>query len=286
MRNKYLIQNWVFIIGLILLTLNDHYLKSVYHNYTTGKLSDFSGLLILPLFLTYVFPRVANTAAMLSGIFFIFWKSPFSEPLIEVYNTFALIPIYRVVDYSDLIALSILPFSHFFILKISNYKLLYFQTAKIVPMTLVVLSSLVFMATSRTPLYFQKACMRRTEFRLGIGKKYQVRGNYDQVIEYLKNEKYNPSQDTMLRNNVDCDGGIAFLRMDNVKFKRDSVKTIYFRLSKSRFSTSLFSLDAVDSYQNYSEKERSKNTKRCKKMIENEIIEPLQEAMKKIETKY
>jgi hypothetical protein len=128
--------------------------------------------------------------------------------------------------------------------------------------------------------------MRRTEFRLGIGKKYQVRGNYDQVIEYLKNEKYNPSQDTMLRNNVDCDGGIAFLRMDNVKFKRDSVKTIYFRLSKSRFSTSLFSLDAVDSYQNYSEKERSKNTKRCKKMIENEIIEPLQEAMKKIETKY
>lgn len=40
-RNDYLIFNWIFIAGLLLLALNDHYLKQYYTCWLTGKLSDY-----------------------------------------------------------------------------------------------------------------------------------------------------------------------------------------------------------------------------------------------------
>ncbi len=40
------------ILGAVLLTaLNDHLLKSLFHNFITGKLSDFTGLFFFPVFL-------------------------------------------------------------------------------------------------------------------------------------------------------------------------------------------------------------------------------------------
>jgi hypothetical protein len=51
MKRKELIFNPYFIGGLSILILNDWYLKQEYANYLTGKLSDFAGLLIFPLFI-------------------------------------------------------------------------------------------------------------------------------------------------------------------------------------------------------------------------------------------
>jgi hypothetical protein len=41
--NKNLLFNPLFIIGLPVLLINDHYLKWMFHNWATGKLSDFAG---------------------------------------------------------------------------------------------------------------------------------------------------------------------------------------------------------------------------------------------------
>ena len=41
-----------FIIATVLLVVNDFFLKPVYHNWLTGKLSDFAGLFMFSLFLT------------------------------------------------------------------------------------------------------------------------------------------------------------------------------------------------------------------------------------------
>ena len=39
-----------FVVGLSLLLLNDLFLKARFHNPLTGKLSDFAGLFVFPLF--------------------------------------------------------------------------------------------------------------------------------------------------------------------------------------------------------------------------------------------
>lgn len=44
-RQSLLLANPVFISSLLLLLLNDFVFKPVYHNWLTGKLSDFCGLI-------------------------------------------------------------------------------------------------------------------------------------------------------------------------------------------------------------------------------------------------
>ncbi len=104
MRNKFLLLNYVFVGGIILLLLNDHFLKKEFHNGFTGKFSDILGMIIFPLFLAFLFPKLKLYAVALSIVLFTFWKSPFSESLIDFYNQFAFIKVTRVVDYTDLIA--------------------------------------------------------------------------------------------------------------------------------------------------------------------------------------
>ncbi len=48
-RLKYLVSP-LFIFVLFLLIINDFFLKAAFHNTFTGKLSDFSGLFIFPIF--------------------------------------------------------------------------------------------------------------------------------------------------------------------------------------------------------------------------------------------
>lgn len=103
--------NYVFLTGLIVLALNDHFLKEVYGNWLTGKLSDFAGVLILPLFLAYVFNTRSRVVIVATVLFFAYWKSPFSQGLIDGINATGLIYYGRVVDYSDLLAFVVLPLS-------------------------------------------------------------------------------------------------------------------------------------------------------------------------------
>jgi hypothetical protein len=103
-----------FLSGLTLLLLNDFVLKPQFHNVLTGKLSDFAGLFILPMFVAAFVPRSKIQVYLLTAVLFVFWKSPFSQPAIDLWNNRAMLRIGRVVDYSDLSALLILPVSFFY----------------------------------------------------------------------------------------------------------------------------------------------------------------------------
>ncbi|MFQ6601265.1 hypothetical protein [Flavobacterium sp. C3NV] len=89
----------VFLVSLLILLLNDFILKTVFHNYLTGKLSDFAGLLAFPFFWSVLFPKRTKEIHIAVALFFVFWKSSFSEAFIDFFG------FYRVVDFSDNIAL-------------------------------------------------------------------------------------------------------------------------------------------------------------------------------------
>ena len=98
-----------FLVGLGLLLLNDFLLKATFHNWFTGKLSDFAGLFIFPLFFTAFFPARKKWIYVVTAIGFVFWKSEFSQTFIALWNMQSYYHIDRVVDYTDLFALLVLP---------------------------------------------------------------------------------------------------------------------------------------------------------------------------------
>lgn len=110
-----------FLIGLLLLLLNDLIFKAQFHNGLTGKLSDFAGLFVFPLFWAAFFPRLKSLVYVLTAVSFTFWKSAYSQPLIDGWNGLPFFGIERTVDYSDLLALTILPLSYAYSRVPSNY---------------------------------------------------------------------------------------------------------------------------------------------------------------------
>ncbi len=121
MNKKNRIYRSLFITSIIVLLINDMYLKYEYHNYITGKLSDFAGIFAFPYFFSSFLPKKSKSIYIFSGILFIFWKSEYSQIIIDFANLNG-IGVHRTVDYSDLIALLILPFSYNY--WISEFKLL------------------------------------------------------------------------------------------------------------------------------------------------------------------
>lgn len=97
----------IFILSLICLLLNDIYWKYEYHNWLTGKLSDFTGLFVLSVFLSAFFYK--NRSIVYFGIvlFFLWWKAPLSQPLIGLINQTFPLTLHRTVDYSDFIAIPV-----------------------------------------------------------------------------------------------------------------------------------------------------------------------------------
>ncbi len=103
-----------FLVGLLVLFVNDTFLKYEFSNFITGKLSDFAGLFIFPLFIYSFFPKRKIPIYIITCIGFILWKSPVSDSFIYYWNSFSFYQIGRVVDYTDLFALLILPFSYIY----------------------------------------------------------------------------------------------------------------------------------------------------------------------------
>lgn len=96
----------LFIFCLGVLILNDLVLKATFHNMITGKLSDFCGLFIFPIFWSAVFPKHKLGVFIFSAVLFIYWKSEYASGLIELINT--IFAVQRPIDPTDLIALPVL----------------------------------------------------------------------------------------------------------------------------------------------------------------------------------
>ncbi|MFY0598137.1 MAG: hypothetical protein JXR03_00600 [Cyclobacteriaceae bacterium] len=94
----------LFLLGLAILLLNDFVLKYEYSNVLTGKLSDFAGLFIFPIFFSAIFPRYTKVIYGLAILIFGYWNSTMAQGLIGFFNN-AGIHIGRTVDPTDFFAL-------------------------------------------------------------------------------------------------------------------------------------------------------------------------------------
>ena len=98
-----------FVLSLATLIVNDWLLKPWLHDWLTGKLSDFSGLIVLSSLMLIVFARYTNSALVGVAILFTLWKSPFSQAFIDFCNSLSVIQVHRTVDFTDIWALMVLP---------------------------------------------------------------------------------------------------------------------------------------------------------------------------------
>ncbi len=100
-----------FVAGLALLLLNDFALKQHYPGIVTGKLSDFAGLWVFPMFVLAFVRGRAAAIYVATALGFVLWKSPLSQPVIDTWNGQGIWHAARAVDYTDLAALAVLPMS-------------------------------------------------------------------------------------------------------------------------------------------------------------------------------
>jgi hypothetical protein len=158
----------IYIGAVAVLVLNDHVLKHAVPGFVTGKLSDFAGLFAFAVFLSVAIRRqiVAIHAAI--AIAFVAWKSPLSDPLIGVWNATLLLRIGRVVDYSDLVALSVLPLSMAYLRR--EWWGIAPRAARTAMMA--VISLVVFTATSHLP----------SVDHLRMGNQFADDGQYERAI--------------------------------------------------------------------------------------------------------
>lgn len=106
-RKLQLLLHPLFIVSLACLLINDLYWKYEYHNWLTGKLSDFAGLFVLSVFLSAFFFRRRPFVYLCVAVFFIWWKSPLSQPLLDLPNQSFSFSFHRTVDYTDYIAIPV-----------------------------------------------------------------------------------------------------------------------------------------------------------------------------------
>ena len=111
-RKFYLLTSPVYVAAVGLLLLNDFVLKRNCPCWLTGKLSDFAGLFAFCVFSLIIWPQPKVLLGI--GLSFALWKSPFSQPLITWCCTATGWSIGRTTDYTDLIALSVIPLAWIF----------------------------------------------------------------------------------------------------------------------------------------------------------------------------
>ncbi|MBQ4819065.1 hypothetical protein [Aquimarina sp. MMG016] len=235
---KYYLLNYVFITGLVILFINDHFLKHYFSNWVTGKLSDFIGILILPFLLTFIFPKFLRWNIIFTGVFFIFWKSPYSQELINFYNTFAIIKISRVIDYTDLIALLTLPLSYSILYKLDHLPRIQLKQVIINPVFILIPSIFILMATSPPLKYyytFSNGNLRCHKCSIHIKK------SKDQILKELKENNIkvypdtNPLGDSISTNHWYSPDSIKdqkspYYRVDVITIDQDTIRDFQFSM--------------------------------------------------------
>ncbi|WP_421948522.1 hypothetical protein [Phaeodactylibacter xiamenensis] len=163
-RQLSLLQSPAFLLSLGLLLLNDFYLKGAFPGLLTGKLSDFAGLFAFALFWIGLFPAYRKSICWGIALFFVYWKTPFSQPLIEGWNSLTGLHYARVVDYTDYLALPVLILAY-------RYSLAYAPDWKVrvpyaIPFSVAVFA---FLATSEPDEYDRFLVLDET-YELPYGK--------------------------------------------------------------------------------------------------------------------
>lgn len=212
--NLFLLTDRLFIVGLFSLLVNDHIIKYAAPSFLTGKLSDIFGLFIFPFFWSVFFTKHSLRIYILTAVLFVFWKSPASSNIITTINQSLGIQLYRVIDYSDWLALLVLPFSYKHLHRIIDHQPKLHQTIH-VPVMISLLCLLTFIATTLPHLSVTK--------NIPINKRYYCHVPKHEIFKNkLRPVAY--SSDSLAANMIDS---IFFLEFDheNTRF-RTKVKIV------------------------------------------------------------
>jgi hypothetical protein len=178
-----------FIASVLLLLLNDFYLKYEYHNLLTGKLSDVTGIAAFALFLMALVPGRKETVFVFTALFFIWWKSPVSEPVIDLLNRKFSLPVSRVIDYTDYFALLILPVAYQFKPINRHYKLIY---QKIALYSSGMIALFAFCSTSMARR------LQRPQNEIKVYEDYNTRLTKEQLLQRMDNLHINYQIDSFV----------------------------------------------------------------------------------------
>ncbi|HMD00181.1 MAG TPA: hypothetical protein VKH37_08500, partial [Ferruginibacter sp.] len=217
-----------------------HFLKQQFHNWFTGKLSDAAGIIMLPLLLAFLFPRLRTNAVWISAIIFVVWKSPLSQLMIDTYDQFALIPITRIVDYSDLFVFVLLPVPYMMIKGSERFATSTGGNHR--PVILLVPTIFILMATSppRNSVYVG-SYGKLTCYHCGIA----IHKTQKDILGELKNAGVvfdNVSEE----NYALADHVGNFYRIDRLIVGKDTLKKISLMMSTSPDNMTNVSLTAME----------------------------------------
>ena len=98
-----------FVLAVATLAVNDHLLKPAFGNGLTGKLSDVAGLFAFALFWCALAPGRRTAVCLTTAVAWMTWKSPLADAPIAAWNALGLVPVARVMDGSDWLAILMLP---------------------------------------------------------------------------------------------------------------------------------------------------------------------------------
>jgi hypothetical protein len=159
----------LFIAAVLLLAINDWILKTTFHNFVTGKISDFAGLFAFPFFISTLSPSSKKQLHLLTAVLFIFWKSDLSQPIINLLNSIY-IPVNRTIDFGDNIALISVIFSY----KFFNNCTQTYPGRPVFIKAITIVSCLAFMATSLPPRDLRKFIAIDKEYPFNFSKRELV----------------------------------------------------------------------------------------------------------------
>lgn len=148
-----ILTTWPFLICLVSLIANDWWLKAAYPGGLTGKLSDFAGIAVVSLMIFSAMPQRKWLLCLLISVAFLWWKSPLSDSMIHLANSLSILRIGRVVDYSDLWALLVVPACAYVSEEQPRFRIAskYIRKMLTVPVALVTLFAV--MGTSALPIH-------------------------------------------------------------------------------------------------------------------------------------
>lgn len=104
-----IVTTWPFVVSLLVLIINDAWLKGAYPGILSGKLSDFAGIAVVSFLLLSAQPQRSRLVYTVVFFGFAWWKSPLSQSAINAANALLPVSIGRTVDYSDLLATLVMP---------------------------------------------------------------------------------------------------------------------------------------------------------------------------------
>lgn len=229
-----LLTDKLFLLGLIILLTNDFIFKYEASGLITGKLSDISGLFIFPFFWSVLFERHKFNIYILTSLTFTLWKLPFSTDIINTINQVAGTNFYRVIDYTDLLALVVILFSYRYLNdRIKNYKQKE-QSLTIAPILVSLVSLFAFVATTLPRQEIKQKLTIDEKLICNLGKE-EIFKNRINAGRRLSDKLENNLSDTSFRISFHADKFDARVETWVKIYSLDSSKTV-------------FVIDSLDSY--------------------------------------